>query len=89
MSSNLQGMDTEHAREVSGQMDSHAAQASSVCSALYSRLQATKWYGPDMERMRGDMEGSFIPESTNCAETLREQAGVLARHADAQDAVSS
>lgn len=89
MSSNMQGMDTEYAREVSGQMDSHAGQAAGVCASLYGRLRATKWYGPDMERMTNDMESSFIPESNNASEALSQQARVLNEHADRQDAVSS
>lgn len=89
MSSSMQGMDTEQARETSARMDSHASQASGVCSGLYARLGATNWVGPDMDRMMEDMASSFVPESTNAAETLRDQARVLAAHADRQDAASA
>ncbi len=89
MGSNLQGMDTEHAREVSGQMDSHAGQVSGVCAKLLARVSATSWVGPDKEAITTDIGQHFLPNANAASESIREQARALNEHADRQDAVSS
>jgi hypothetical protein len=87
--SNMQGMDTEHAREVSGQMDSHAGQVAGVCAALLQRVTATSWTGPDKDRITDDIGSSFLPNANAACESINEQAGYLRAKADEQDAVSS
>ena len=89
MSNNLQGMDTEHAREVSGQMDQHAGQVAGVCARLLQRVSATSWVGPDKEAITNDIGSHFLPNAHAASESLREQARALNDHADRQDAVSS
>ena len=89
MANNMQGMDTEHAREVSGQMDSHAGQVSGVCSRLLARVSATSWTGPDKEAITDDIGTHFLPNANAAAESISEQARLLNEHADRQDAVSS
>ena len=89
MGSNMQGMDTDHAREVSGQMDSHAGQVAGVCAKLLQRVQGTSWIGPDKDAITSDIGDHFLPNATAASESIREQARVLNAHADAQDRVSS
>lgn len=85
----MQGMDTEQGRQVSGQMDSHASQVSGMVGRISSVVGALKWQGSDRETFLSDWHGSFAPQAHNAAQSLQEQAGVLNRHADAQDAASS
>jgi uncharacterized protein YukE len=85
----MQGMDTEQGRQVSGQMDSHASQVSGMVGRISSVVGALKWQGADRETFLSDWHGSFAPQAHNAAQSLQEQAGVLNRHADAQDAASS
>jgi hypothetical protein len=87
--SNMQGMDTEYAREVSGQMGSQAGQVAGVCAALLQRFGAANFVGPDRERIMGDIEGSFMPNANAACESINEQATYLRNKADEQDAVSS
>ena len=89
MSSNMQGMDTEHARQVSAQMGQHAGQVAGVCSKLFARLEATTWVGQDKTRCSSDLAEHFIPAANGAAESIEEQARALTTHADRQDAVSS
>ncbi|WP_139977860.1 hypothetical protein [Nocardioides litoris] len=89
MASNMQGMDTDHAREVSGQMGSHAGAVAGVCSALLQRFSAAGFVGPDRERILGDIEGSFLPNANAACESINEQATYLRSKADEQDAASS
>lgn len=87
--SNLQGMDTEYAREVSNQMGEHAGQVGGVCARLLQRVSATSWVGPDKEAITNDIGNHFLPNANAACESINEQARVLNSHADAQDAVSS
>lgn len=89
MSSSMQGMDTEYARQVSGEMGSHAGQVAGVCSKLFARVAATSWIGPDKDQIQDDMASHFIPQANNAAESIDQQARILTEHADRQDAVSS
>lgn len=89
MASNMQGMDTDYAREVSGQMGQHAGQVAGVCAQLLARVTATSWVGPDKDRITDDIGQHFLPNANAAAESIDEQARVLLAHADAQDAVSS
>lgn len=89
MSSNMQGMDTEYGRQVATEMDQHAGQAAEICGRLAARVRATTWVGRDKDLFCDDMDGRFIPEANNCADTLHQQARALNEHADRQDAVSS
>ncbi|WP_340539583.1 hypothetical protein [Nocardioides sp. GXZ039] len=86
---NMQGMDTEHAREVSNQMGEHAGQVSGVCQRLLARVSATSWTGPDKEAITSDIGDHFLPNANAASESINEQARLLSQHADAQDAVSS
>lgn len=89
MANNMQGMDTDHAREVSGQMDSHAGAVSGVCAKLLQRVSATSWVGPDKEAITDDIGNHFLPNANAAAESISEQSRALTAHADRQDAVSS
>lgn len=89
MATNMQGMDTDHAREVSGQMDSHAGQVAGVCAQLLQRVTATAWTGIDKDRITGDIGDHFLPNANAACESINEQARYLRTKADEQDAVSS
>ena len=89
MGSNMQGMDTDHAREVSGQMDQNAGQVAGVCAKLLQRVSGTSWIGPDKDAITDDIGNHFLPNATAAAESISEQARALTTHADRQDAVSS
>ena len=89
MANNMQGMDTDHAREVSGQMDSHAGAVSGVCAKLLQRVSGTSWIGPDKEAITNDIGNHFLPNANAASDSIREQARALNEHADRQDAVSS
>jgi hypothetical protein len=89
MSSQMQGMDTEYARQVSGEMGSHAGQVAGVCGKLFARVAATSWVGSDKDQFQDDMSTHFIPQANNAAESIDQQARVLGEHADRQDAASS
>jgi hypothetical protein len=89
MSTRMQGMDTEQARQVSGQMDSHASGVVAAVNMTGHVAHAAQFYGPDGERFRNDWEQLFAPNARAAAESLSGQAGVLRAHADRQDAASS
>ena len=72
MSSNIQGMDTEYARQVSSQMGQHAGQVAGVCSKLFARVQATSWVGEDKTRIQGDLGDHFIPAANAASESIDE-----------------
>jgi hypothetical protein len=84
----MQGMDTDHARQVSRQMGEHAGRVAGVCSSLFARLEATAWVGEDKTRCSADLSDHFIPAAQGAARSIEEQARVLTSHADRQDAVS-
>ncbi len=87
--SNIQGMDTEYAREVSNQMGQHAGQVAGVCGKLLQRVSGTSWVGPDKEAITNDIGSHFLPNANAACDSINEQARVLTVHADRQDAVSS
>jgi len=91
MSTNIQGMDTEHAREMVRGMKQNAGQMAGVLSTVSAVVQRAKqsWTGPDAEAFVGDWDGQFAPQAQGAVDSVDEQAGVLARHADRQDAASA
>jgi len=91
MSSNIQGMDTEYAREMVRGMKQSSGQMAGVLTSVSGVVQRAKaqWSGPDAEAFVGDWDGQFAPQAQGAIDSVDEQADVLARHADRQDAVSS
>lgn len=89
MSSNMQGMDTEYARQVSGSMGEHAGQVAGVCAALFQRFGSANFVGPDRDRILDDIGTSFLPNANAACESINEQALYLRTKADEQDRVSS
>lgn len=89
MSSSMQGMDTDEARQVSASMDEHAQGVNGVVANISGVIQGLNWHGPDRQGFESDWNGSFAPNANSAADSLSEQARNLNRHADAQDAVSS
>ena len=85
----MQGMDTEHARQVSQSMGQQAGQIAGVVSRISSVIGALNWEGPDKRAFSADWDGSFAPEANQASESLDEQSRVLAHHADRQDQASS
>lgn len=89
MSSNMQGMDTDQARETAGQMSNHAGAVAGVVSSISGVIGALNWQGADRKAFESDWSGSFAPQANNASESLQSQSNDLLRHADNQDAVSS
>lgn len=89
MNSNVQGMDTEQAREISRNMNQQAGQVAGVVAGISSMLAGVQWSGPDAENFTQDWNGSFAPQAQGAADSLDEQAGVLRTHADRQDQASA
>lgn len=91
MSSNIQGMDTEYAREMVRGMKQNAGQMAGVLTSVSGIVQRAKqsWTGPDAEAFVNDWDGQFAPQAQGAVDSVDEQAGVLARHADRQDAASA
>lgn len=89
MGNNMQGMDTEHGREVGQNMGSQAGQVAGMVSSITAMIQGLKWTGSDRETFESDWTGSFAPQANNAAQTLEEQGRTLCWHADRQDAASS
>lgn len=89
MSSRMQGMDTDQARQVSGNMDSHAAQVAGIVQHVGNVVGALNWQGADRHAFESDWQGSFAPNANAASQSLSEQAHVLRTHADRQDAASS
>ena len=89
MSQSMQGMDTEHGREVGQNMGQQAGQVSGMVANISAMIQGLKWQGSDRQNFESDWHGSFAPQANNAAETLDEQGRVLIVHADRQDAASS
>lgn len=89
MSSRMQGMDTEYARQVSQNMGSQAGQVAGVVSNISAVIAGLNWHGADRQAFESDWTGSFVPQANTAAESLDEQSHVLRVHADRQDAASS
>ena len=89
MSSSMQGMDTDWARQMSSQMGKHAGIVSVVCQQLFSRLDATAWTGTDKSRCSDDLVNHFLPAANGTAEAINEQARNLSVAADRQDQCSA
>lgn len=89
MSQSMQGMDTEHGREVGQNMGQQAGQVSGMVANISAMIQGLKWQGSDRQNFESDWSGSFAPQANNAAQTLDEQGRVLIVHADRQDAASS
>lgn len=89
MSNQMQGMDTEQARQIAQQMGQHAGQVAGVVTRLSARVEATSWVGSDKAHLQQDMQQHFVPQANNAAQTVEEQARALTLHADRQDEVSA
>jgi uncharacterized protein YukE len=89
MSSNVQGMDTEKAREVGHGMGAQAQQVNGALASVTAMIAGLSWHGPDRQRFESDWTGSFAPQAQRCAETLDEHGRALCQQADRQDAASS
>ncbi len=89
MSSRMQGMDTEYAREVSSNMGSQAGQVAGVVSSISSVISGLNWQGADRHAFESDWTGSFVPQANTASESLDEQSTLLRVHADRQDAASA
>lgn len=89
MNSNVSGMDTEQAREVSRNMNQQAGQVAGVVSNISAMLASVNWTGPDAEGFVNDWNGSFAPQANGAAQSLDEQSAVLRTHADRQDQASA
>lgn len=89
MNSNVQGMDTEQAREVSRNMNQQAGQVAGVVASISGMLAGVNWRGADAEGFVNDWNGSFAPQAQGASQSLEEQSGVLANHADRQDQASA
>lgn len=89
MSSRIQGMDTEYARDVSNRMDSHAGQVAGVVSSISSVIAGLNWQGADRHAFESDWVGAFVPNANAASGSLTEQSALLRVHADRQDAASS
>lgn len=85
----MSGMDTEEARGTSRRMDDHAAAVEGVLGSISAVIEGITWTGGGADRFRDDWNGSFRPQASGAASSLREQAGVLRTHADRQDQASS
>lgn len=85
----MQGMDTDYARQVSGNMGEQAGQVAGVVSSISAVIAGLNWQGADRKAFESDWTGSFAPSANNAAESLNEQSRILNQHADRQDAVSS
>lgn len=85
----MQGMDTEHAREVSNRMGSQAGQVAGVVSSVSSMIAGLNWQGADRHAFESDWTGAFVPNANAASESLNEQSALLRVHADRQDAASS
>lgn len=89
MTSRMEGMDTEYARQVSSSMGSHAGQVAGIVGHIGNVIGALNWQGADRHAFEADWVGHFAPNANAAAESLHEQAHVLRVHADRQDAASS
>jgi uncharacterized protein YukE len=89
MAANVQGMDTEQAREVSQNMNQQAGQVAGVVSGISSMLAGVNWTGPDAANFTNDWNGSFAPQAQNASASLEESSAVLRNHADRQDEISA
>lgn len=88
MNHRMQGMDTDHGREVSRQMDDHAGQVHGMVQGISSLLASVEWTGADAQRFSSDWSGSFAPQANGAVNSLQDNAAVLRQHADRQDAAS-
>jgi hypothetical protein len=89
MTQRMQGMDTEHGREVGQNMGSQAGQVAGMVANITAMIQSLNWQGTDRQNFESDWSGSFAPQANNCSQSLEEQGRVLCWHADRQDAASS
>lgn len=89
MSTPMQGMDTEYARNVGQNMGEYAGQVAGVVSSISAMISSLNWQGPDRTGFESDWTGSFAPSATAASESLSEQGHVLCTHADRQDEASA
>lgn len=85
----IQGMNIEAVRELAGQMDSNADQIQTLLADLGSRLENTEWIGPDRDQFVGEWQGTFVPQLTAVANTLRDTANKARSNAEQQEQASA
>jgi uncharacterized protein YukE len=85
----ITGMDIDGVRQLATQMDNNADQIAQLIGALDAALQSTEWIGPDRERFVGDWQGTFMPQLTTVANSLRDTAIAARDNADQQEQASA
>ncbi len=85
----ITGMDIEGVRQLAAQMDNNAAQIEQLIGTLNGALESTEWIGPDRERFVGDWHGTFMPQLTTVANSLRDTANAARANADQQEQTSA
>jgi uncharacterized protein YukE len=83
------GMDIDGVRNLAGQMDNTAAQIEQLMGALNGALDGIEWIGPDRERFVSDWHGTFVPQLTTVANSLRDTANAARINADEQEQASA
>ena len=89
MQNQMLGMDTEQARQHAQHLDSHAEAVNSMVSSITQALGSVTWIGQDATSFGSDWQSSFAPQAQGATQSLQDNAQVLRKYADAQDAVSS
>ena len=87
MTSNMQGMDTDYARQISGQMDSHASAVSDQCTKLLARITGTSWVGTDRDKITDEIGHQFMPNAQQFCDDMRQQVGVPGETDGGKDAL--
>ncbi|KGH45247.1 hypothetical protein IN07_18430 [Modestobacter caceresii] len=85
----ITGMDIDGVRQLAAQMDNNAAQIEQLIGTLNGALESTEWIGPDRERFVGDWHGTFMPQLTTVANSLRDTANAARSNADQQEQASA
>lgn len=86
--SDLQGMDTEYARQAAHSMDGGVGAMNGVVGNISSMLEGVLWIGESASRFKEDWHGSFAPQLHGATNALSDNARVLRQRADMQDEAS-